>query len=157
MRSLLFLLMLVSTYVQSAGLELVVPVYTKHIQYFNEVPLTEDYDNRGIGVNLNIDDYIDYGFVYIGKDSTNEESAYAYGIVYSKTPIKAGIGLAFTSKTKEDPQQREYVKTRKSKILPVIALRYGWARISTTLPFGAMTGQSMDLLTVQLVLPLTVR
>jgi len=155
MRYLIALLLLVSSSVQSAGVELVIPAWTHHIVYKEDVkPYTEGFDNRGIGINLNLEDRMDVGFVVMTKDSVEEQAIYAYGIGYTDTPIQFGGGLTFIVKSKQDPQQAEYEKTQSAIVIPIFAIRYGWVRLTTTFPLGELVDAKIDLINVQLMIPL---
>jgi len=147
------LTLLLTSPVQSAGVEIVLPVWTHHVMYDSTKPYLEDFDNRGYGINLNLEDRMDVGFVVMTKDSVEEQSVYAYGIGYTDTPIQFGGGLTFVVKSKQDPQQRKYEETQPAMIIPIFAVRYGWVRVATTYPFGKL-GAPMDLVNVQLLIPI---
>lgn len=149
---LLSLLMLVSTSVQSSELSLVLPVWNYHVQHQNLRDYTEGFNNRGVGLNMSIDN-LDVGFIYIGKDSFNVQSAYAYMTAYTNTPVQFGAGLAFAVRFKEDPQQREYNQDGDSAIMPVLTVKYKYLRVTTSYPSGKLAGADADLVTVQLLLP----
>jgi len=151
---LLVIALLVPSLAESAGLELVVPVWSEHVMYDDDAKeYSEGFDNRGIGFNLNLEDRIDLGFVVMTKDSVEEQSVYAYVLGYTDTTIQFGGGFTFVVKSKQDPQQREYEKTQPAMVIPVFAIKYGWVRVATTYPFGKL-GAPMDLINVQLLIPL---
>jgi len=128
----------------NAAPDLLLPAYTKHIQYDNEIDYTEGFDNTSIGLNWSFP-HADLGSAYVFKNSHDKPSIYNYAIGYvNPTGVKMGGGILAAVGGYDVP----------IILGPVFAVKYGWVRLVTTYPIGKLNGADFDLLNVQLMIPL---
>lgn len=127
----------------TADTKLVLPVYTKHIQY-TQNNYTEGFDNSSIGIEHTIDKY-NIASIYVHKNSHNRHSLYNYALRELHTgTITTSLG-GFLAIGGYDTGVIA---------APIIAFRYKWIQIVTTYPIARLTDIPADLLNAQLIIPL---
>ena len=127
-----------------AAPDLLVPLYTKHIQYGTSKDYVEGFDNTSIGLNWSFD-HADVGSAWVSKNSYGKSSVYGYALGYlNSSGIKVGAGAYIAVGGYNIPLL----------ISPVLALRYKYVRVTTTYPLGKLSDAGFDLLNVQLLIPL---
>lgn len=126
-----------------AAPELLIPLYTKHLQYAAPKDYNEGFNNTSIGVNWAFD-HADVGTSWVFKNSHSRNSLYGYAIGYlNKTGVKFGGGIVAAAGGYDTPMIMS----------PILAVRYKWARVTTTYPLGKLGGGNFDVINVQLMIP----
>jgi len=135
----------------SADVNVVVPFYTKHIQYNQDKTYTEDFDNHSLGL-----EYENGGFragsTYVHHNSHSRHSLYNHmlGMYTLPNGVQVGGGAFVAFGGYDLPMIAA----------PLWAAQYGWLRMTTTYPVMKATSRfssnksSFDLLNVQLIIPL---
>lgn len=134
----------------TAGVDLVVPFYTKHIQYNQNEAYTEDFDNRALGLQYTTE-HLAVGSTYVHQNSYSQKSLYSHVIGFHN--FKNGIQLGGGAIVAVGGYEKRVIA------MPVWAAQYKWLRLTTSYPgmrtITAFTdSQGADLLNVQLVIPL---
>ena len=126
-----------------AQTNLVLPLYTKHIQHQAPTSYTEDFNNTAIGIERRTK-YASLGVTYVHKNSHNKHSIYSHAIVHlnSYRATTFGTGLMTAIGGYDKPM-----------IAPVISINYGYLRIITTYPAAKLADYKSDLVNIQLIIP----
>ena len=129
----------------NADVNLVVPFYTKHIQYDNYKTYTEDLDNHALGLEYS-NGYVDVGSTYVHKNSHNKQSLYNHLLGFYTAPngIRIGGGLFIAIGGYDLPMLAA----------PIWSASYKWVRMTTSYPAVKLANGDFDLLNVQLIIPL---
>ena len=128
----------------TADINLVLPIYTKHLWHNDHKHVTENFKNKAVGIEYSTEN-LGTGLTRIYRNSYNVKSWYAHVIRYTTQPgLKVGAGLvAVTGGYEKDLY-----------IVPILAFKYNYVRVATTLPLGRMINLPMDVINIQLVIPL---
>lgn len=127
-----------------AAPELLVPLYTKHVQYEdNDKDYIEGFGNTAIGANWSFK-HADVGAAWVFKNSHSENSLYGFALGYlNDNPVKFGGGLFVAVGGYDLPMIMS----------PILAVRYKYIRVTTTYPLGKLSDGDFDLVNVQLIIP----
>lgn len=134
----------------SPSIDIIIPVYTKHIVYSDNLTNASDeppneYKETNVGIGINFElERTSFGGMYLKENSLEEESFYAYGSYNHKFGDTSYIGAGVVVAT-------GYEHT--FEFVPAVTARYKWVRVATTYPLGKLTGFSPDIITLQLVIP----
>ena len=146
MRKLLAILaLLMSSSVWASDMELLLPVYVKHVQYTDKQDYNENFGNTSLGVNWSFAEF-DVGTAYVHKNSHSKPSLYTYGFAYpaqEDNDFKGGIGIVTAIGGYKVP----FIAA------PAYSLRYKWVRVNSSYPVGKYFGHPFDLVSVQLLIP----
>jgi len=134
-----------------AEVNLVLPFYTKHIQYNQNKTYTEDFDNHAIGLEYQ-KGTIHIGSTYVHHNSHSKASLYNHllGMYTLPNGVQVGGGGFVAFGGYDIPMIAA----------PVWAAQYGWLRMTTSYPMMKVTRRfsddnaGFDLLNIQLIIPL---
>ena len=130
-----------------AGLSLVVPFYTTHIEYEDAPCGVEECNesNPGIGFEYKHHSHI-MGVTHITRDSFNNPNTYFYYanrfLANKNTSLTVGV---FYSTGYKPPAP---------SVVPIITLSWRNLRVVTSYPVGHIIGTKADIVNLQFVLPI---
>ncbi len=120
----------------------VVPFETIHIKYDNKDQVYNE-NNSGIGGEYVYSDKHVFGALYLNIDSYNNKNFYAYYAFKYKYQKNIILYASVMYPTNYDNLD----------IAPMIAVSYGYVRVTTTYPFGKLAGAVADIVNIQLIIP----
>lgn len=148
--------------VKAAELRVVLPVYTKHTNYFhaedwNGIEYSEKWEDfrisdkvYGIAIEYKSDNMI-YGIGRLTKNSESLPSNFLYTGLETTGKIQYGVALVYAT-------GYAHITEDGVIIYPTFSIKYKWLRVTTSYPFGKVFYKDeafqTDFINLQLVIPI---